>query len=130
MEVGPARRGQDDHRQRPREGRGQGHTVYRLLQARQRRDSEGQGRPSGVEKTAAAAPNGKPASRTADAYLGYGDNAKAIELYKLALTKGGVDNDEVNTRLGIALLALGRSGRREGGFHGGLGDVAGPQADC
>jgi hypothetical protein len=51
---------------------------------------------------AGAAANGKPASRTADAYLGYGDNAKAIELYKLALTKGGVDSDEVNTRLGIA----------------------------
>jgi len=61
------------------------------------------------EKAAAAAPNGKPASRTADAYLGYGDNAKAIELYKLALTKGGVDNDEVNTRLGIALWRSGDS---------------------
>ena len=59
------------------------------------------------EKTAAAAPNGKAASRTADAYLGYGNYAKAIELYKLALTKGGVDNDEVNTRLGIALSRSG-----------------------
>ncbi|MBO9579470.1 MAG: hypothetical protein J7498_01090 [Sphingobium sp.] len=59
------------------------------------------------EKAAAAAPNGKSASRTADAYLGYGENAKAIELYKLALTKGSVDNDEVNTRLGIALSRSG-----------------------
>ncbi len=56
---------------------------------------------------AAAAANGKPASRSADAYLGYGDNAKAAELYKLALQKGGVDNDEVNTRLGIALFRSG-----------------------
>jgi tetratricopeptide (TPR) repeat protein len=68
------------------------------------------------EKTAAAAPNGKAASRTADAYLGYGDYAKAIELYKLALTKGGVDNDEVNTRLGIALWRSGDSAGAKAAF--------------
>ncbi len=56
---------------------------------------------------AAAAPNGKAASRAADAYLGYGDNAKAAELYRLALQKGGADTDEVNTRLGIALARTG-----------------------
>lgn len=39
---------------------------------------------------------------TADAYLGYGDSAKAIELYQLALTKPGVDSGRVLTRLGIA----------------------------
>lgn len=68
------------------------------------------------EKAATAAPNGKPASRTADAYLGYGDNAKAIELYKLALTKGGVDNDEVNTRLGIALWRSGDAAGAKAAF--------------
>ncbi len=57
--------------------------------------------------SAATAANGRPASRTADAYLGYGDNAKAAELYRLALQKGGVDADEVNTRLGIALARAG-----------------------
>ncbi len=56
---------------------------------------------------AAAAANGRAASRAADAYLGYGDNAMAIELYRLALQKGGADNDEVNTRLGIALSRTG-----------------------
>lgn len=56
---------------------------------------------------AAAAANGRAASRAADAYLGYGDNAKAIELYRLALQKGGADADEVNTRLGIALSRTG-----------------------
>ena len=61
--------------------------------------------------SAAAAANGRPASRTADAYLGYGNNAKAIELYRLALQKGGADADEVNTRLGIALA---RSGDKAG----------------
>jgi len=55
------------------------------------------------ERSAAASPNGKSALATADAYLGYGDEAKAIPLYKLALSKGGVDADTVNTHLGIAL---------------------------
>lgn len=60
---------------------------------------------------AQASPNGKLAQQTADAYLGADDNAKAIELYRLALQKGGVDADAVNTRLGIALA---RSGDKAG----------------
>lgn len=63
------------------------------------------------EKSAAAAATGKPAASTANAYLGYGDYAKAVELYRLALTKGGVDADEINTRIGIALA---RSGDKAG----------------
>lgn len=58
------------------------------------------------EKAAATAKDGKSAASTADAYLGYKNYAKAAELYALALTKGGVDANQVNTRLGIA-LALG-----------------------
>jgi hypothetical protein len=46
--------------------------------------------------------NGKIAAATGDAYLGYGDYAKAVKLFELAKQKGGVDADEVNTRLGIA----------------------------
>lgn len=65
----------------------------------------------GLEKEAAAAKTGKSALGTADAYLGYGDYAKAASLYKLALSKGGVDADMVNTRLG---LALGKSGDKAG----------------
>lgn len=56
---------------------------------------------------AARAATGRTAAVTANAYLGYGDYAKAIELYRLALKKGGVDADEVNTRLGIALAKSG-----------------------
>ena len=63
------------------------------------------------EKSAAAAPTGRPAMNTADAYLSYGQDAKAIPLYRLALQKGGIDADAVNTRLGIALA---RSGDKEG----------------
>lgn len=55
----------------------------------------------------AKAATGKIAAATADAYMGYGDNAKAISLYELALQKGGVDAGEVNTRLGIAQARAG-----------------------
>lgn len=51
---------------------------------------------------AAKSANGKVASATADAYMGYGDYAKAIPLFETALQKGGVDVAEVNTRMGIA----------------------------
>jgi len=65
--------------------------------------------PASATKAASAA-DGRPAMNTADAYLGYGDYAKAAELYKLALSKGGasVDPNTVNTRLGIALARSGQ----------------------
>lgn len=59
------------------------------------------------EAAANRAPNGKVASSTGSAYLSYGDYAKAATLYRLALQKGGVDANEVNTRLGIALAQSG-----------------------
>jgi len=55
----------------------------------------------------ARAANGRTAMFTANAYLGYGDYAKAAELYRLALQKGGVDGDEINTHLGMALAKAG-----------------------
>jgi hypothetical protein len=55
-----------------------------------------------AEADAKKAANGKIAAATADAYLGYGDYAKAAAMFELAKQKGGVDADEVNTRLGIA----------------------------
>ena len=63
------------------------------------------------ERQAGTSANGRIAVNTADAYLGYGDYAKAIALYRTGMTKGGVDADAVNTRLGIALA---RSGDKEG----------------
>jgi hypothetical protein len=77
------------------------------------------------EKQAAGSANGKIASGTADGYLGYGDDAKAITLYKLALTKSGIDPDAVNTRLGIALA---RSGQKEGA-RAAFALVKGPRAE-
>lgn len=66
---------------------------------------------AGQEKSAAASKDGKLASQVGDAYLGQGNYAKAIELYRSALSKGGVSADEVNTHLGIALA---RSGDKAG----------------
>ena len=60
-----------------------------------------------LEPRAKSAANGKLAASTGDAYLGSGNWAKAIEMYRLALEKGSVDADAVNTRLGIALTNSG-----------------------
>lgn len=66
---------------------------------------------AGLEKEARADATGKLALGTGDALLGYGDYAKAAEMYKLALQKGGVDAATANTRLGYA---LGMSGDKAG----------------
>ena len=71
---------------------------------------------AGLEKESRAAANGRLAKATADGYLGYGENAKAAELFRLALQKGGVDAGEVNTRLGIALTRLGDKAGAEAAF--------------
>lgn len=59
------------------------------------------------EAAAAKAANGRVAASTGEAYFGYGDYAKAAAMYRLALQKGSVDANEVNTRLGIALALAG-----------------------
>ena len=59
------------------------------------------------EKTALAAATARPALNTGDAFLSYGDYAKAAALYRAALRKTGVDADLANLRLGIALTRVG-----------------------
>lgn len=73
---------------------------------------------------AARAATGRSARTTADAYLGYGDWAKATELYRLALQKGGEDANVVNTRLGMALARSGDSAGAKAAFA----SVTGPRA--
>ena len=69
---------------------------------------------AGAEKDARSASTGKTAAVTADAYLGYGDYAKAADLYTVALEKGSVDADEIHTRRGIARAQSGdKSGAME-----------------
>jgi hypothetical protein len=60
-----------------------------------------------AEADARKGANGKIAAATGDAYLGYGDYAKAATMFALAKEKGGVDADEISTRQGIALARAG-----------------------
>ncbi|MBW8783153.1 MAG: hypothetical protein JF593_00690 [Novosphingobium sp.] len=62
----------------------------------------------GLERDArGASATAATASAAGDAFLSYGDTARAIELYTLALGKPGVDRDRVLTRLGIAQVDKG-----------------------
>ncbi len=77
------------------------------------------------EKQASGAANGRVAKGTADGFLAYGDDSKAITLYQLALQKGGIDADEVNLRLGIAQARLGQKDVARQTFA----KVTGPRAE-
>ncbi|TMJ14575.1 MAG: hypothetical protein E6G94_09435 [Alphaproteobacteria bacterium] len=70
-----------------------------------------------LRTAAASAPAGGPSLDAADQSLSFGDYAGAIELYRSALQKGGVDADTANTRLGIALALAGRKPEAETAFR-------------
>ncbi|HYW17099.1 MAG TPA: hypothetical protein VE891_13225 [Allosphingosinicella sp.] len=72
----------------------------------------------GEESKAMAGASGASALKIGDAFYGYGEHSKAIALYRAALTKGGVDSNLVNTRLGMALLASGDRAGAETAFRG------------
>ncbi|WP_420146051.1 tetratricopeptide repeat protein [Sphingobium sp.] len=58
-------------------------------------------------KKAAAASTGKDALGVADSYFSLGQYPQAVEQYRLALSKGGVDAGRANARLGVALARSG-----------------------
>jgi len=60
-----------------------------------------------IDKEARASATGKTALGQGDAYYGYGDYAKAADMYRLALTKGGIDAATANLRLGASLAKSG-----------------------
>ncbi len=76
-----------------------------------------------AERSALAGSAARPAMVTGDAYLGYGDYAKAAALYRSALTKSGADANLANLRMGIALA---RSGDKAGATTA-FNAVSGPQ---
>lgn len=78
-----------------------------MLYAEATKAAAAEGSLAAAEKRAAAAPNGTVASATGDAYFGQGNYAKAVEMYKLALSKGSSKPDEVNSHLGMALALAG-----------------------
>jgi hypothetical protein len=63
--------------------------------------------------------------RIGDRYYGMGNYAKAIELYRMAMGKPGVDPAIANLHLGMALA---RSGDKAGATTA-LNAVTGPRAD-
>lgn len=81
------------------------------------RAAAAEGSYASLEKQAAASASGSLSSQTADAYLGKGDYAKAIPLYKQALAKGSVNAEEVNTHLGIALALSGDKAGAKAAFQ-------------
>ena len=80
---------------------------------------------AGSEAKANASANGRVASNTADAYFGYGEYAKAAALYRTALSKGQVDANVINTRLGMSLAMAGDKAGATAAFNA----VTGPRAE-
>ncbi|WP_313802002.1 hypothetical protein [Sphingobium sp.] len=62
--------------------------------------------PAAVKK-AAAAKDGSAAMAAGDVYFSLGQFPQAVEQYRLALSKGGVDTGKGNARLGVALARSG-----------------------
>lgn len=88
-----------------------GGTEYKAMQTEINKAIANESPLGPLEAKAKSAGDGKLAAQTAEAYLSQNNNAKAAELYRIAAQKGGVNADEVNTRLGIALA---RQGDKEG----------------
>jgi tetratricopeptide (TPR) repeat protein len=78
--------------------------LYSVASSRSQGDRASLAAAATAAKSAADA---KKAMVTAEAYYGYGDYAHAAELYRVALTKSGVDKDLANLRLGMSLLGAG-----------------------
>jgi Flp pilus assembly protein TadD len=58
-------------------------------------------------KKAAGSGNGKDALAAADSYFSLSQFPQAVEQYRLALSKGGIDAGRANARLGVALARSG-----------------------
>ncbi len=54
------------------------------------------------ERDAGKAANGRIALATADAFLGYGNYQKAVNMYQTAISKGGIDTNRAQIGLGIS----------------------------
>jgi hypothetical protein len=80
---------------------------------------------SGLQASAMAAATGAPALQAGDMFLSAANYTAAIDLFRAAVQKGGVDANVANTRLGIALALAGRRAEAETAFR----SVTGPRAD-
>jgi hypothetical protein len=80
---------------------------------------------STLQASATAAATGGPALQAGDVFLGAGNYAAAIDLFRAALQKGGADANVINTRLGTALALAGRKAEAEAAFRA----VTGPRTE-
>jgi lipopolysaccharide biosynthesis regulator YciM len=80
---------------------------------------------STLQASAMAGATGAPALQAGDVFLGAGNYAAAIDLFRVALQKGGVDANVANTRLGTALALAGRKAEADAAFRA----VTGPRAE-
>jgi len=78
--------------------------LYALASSRSQGDRASLAASAAAARSAADA---KKAMTTGEAYYGYGDYTQAADMFRLALTKAGVDKDLANLRLGMSLLMAG-----------------------
>ncbi len=78
--------------------------------------AKAEGSLTGSEAKAKTAADGKLAEQTGDGYMGQSNWTKAAEMYRLALSKGAANADQVNTHLGIALAHAGDKAGAEQAF--------------
>ncbi|HVL79164.1 MAG TPA: tetratricopeptide repeat protein [Sphingomicrobium sp.] len=76
-------------------------------------------------RDALADPQARIAVRSGDAHYGFGDHAKAAEMYRAALGKTGADSNLINFRLGAALARAGDKAGATAAFNA----VTGPRAE-
>jgi len=81
--------------------------------------------PADLAEATKMAQSGTALLRVGDRYYGLGDYAKAAELYRMSISKGGVDPNIANLHLGMALA---RSGDKAGATTA-FSAVSGPRAD-
>ena len=80
---------------------------------------------STLQASAMAGATGAAALQAGDVFLGAGNYTAAIDLFRAAIQKGGVDANVANTRLGTALALAGRKVEAEAAFRA----VTGPRAE-
>ena len=97
-------------------------------QATARLAADKAGLPALERDAMAPSASGVTVNAAADAFLSYDQPAKAEALYRVALTKPGVDADRVNTRLGIALADQGKYADAQAAFAK-VGGLRKPIAD-
>lgn len=103
-----------------------GRATFSQLYSLASQRSQGDRASLAASATAAkAAADAKKAMTTGEAYYGYGDYAQAADMFRAALTKGGVDKDLANLRLGMALARAGD----KAGATAALNAAGGAQAD-